>query len=271
MKKLRKPLSLLLTLTMVLSLFCGMSTVAHAAPYSNDYIDFEFSSTPAIDTDLTVYVQDEDGVLLGDPIIVSDFPSGAIASVTITSLQSDYEILSVEKRDGSASITSPDNQKDQYKCNLYSLGGGSITVTLCEASEPPQVEGDEFTGGLVEYRVDETQALKMLYLAGVPVSAETSIESVKMKFIQTYALQEEESFNKIGTGANNLAYWTATISAITDTGKPGNIRYLEISYDNGAGEQTARIPSGDLLYVNDVQGTGAAGDLNICEIKARNK
>ena len=31
MKKLRKPLSLLLTLTMVLSLFCGMSTVAHAA------------------------------------------------------------------------------------------------------------------------------------------------------------------------------------------------------------------------------------------------
>ena len=43
MKKLRKPLSLLLTLTMVLSLFCGMSTVAHAAPYSNDYIDFEFS------------------------------------------------------------------------------------------------------------------------------------------------------------------------------------------------------------------------------------
>ena len=269
MKKLRKPLSLLLTLTMVLSLFCGMSTVAHAAPYSNDYIDFEFSSTPAIDTDLTVYVQDEDGVLLGDPIIVSDFPSGAIASVTITSLQSDYEILSVEKRDGSASITSPDNQKDQYKCNLYSLGGGSITVTLCEASEPPQVEGDEFTGGLVEYRVDETQALKMLYLAGVPVSAETSIESVKMKFIQTYALQEEESFNKIGTGANNLAYWTASLSALTDTGKPDNIRYLEISYDNGAGEQTARIPSGDLLYVNDVQGTGAAGDLNICEIKAR--
>lgn len=31
MKKLRKSLSLLLTLTMVLSLFCGMSTVAHAA------------------------------------------------------------------------------------------------------------------------------------------------------------------------------------------------------------------------------------------------
>lgn len=270
MKKLRKPLSLLLTLTMVLSLFCGMSTVAHAAPYSNDYIDFEFSGISLLKTDLTVYVQDEDGVLLGDPIVVSDFPSGAIASVTITSLQSDYEILSVEKQDGSASITSPDNQKDQYKCNLYSLGGGSITVTLCEASEPPQVEGDEFTGGLVEYRVDETQALKMLYLAEVPVSAETRIESVKMKFIQTYGLQEEESFNKIGTGANNLAYWTATISAITDTGKPGNIRYLEISYDNGAGEQTARIPSGDLLYVNDVQGIGAAGDLNICEIKARN-
>ena len=150
MKKLRKPLSLLLTLTMVLSLFCGMSTVAHAAPYSNDYIDFEFSSTPAIDTDLTVYVQDEDGVLLGDPIIVSDFPSGAIASVTITSLQSDYEILSVEKQDGSASITSPDNQKDQYECNLITWGESSITVTLCEASEPPQVEGDEFTGGLVE-------------------------------------------------------------------------------------------------------------------------
>ncbi len=270
MKKLRKPLSLLLTLTMVLSLFCGMSTVAHAAPYRNDYIDFEFSSKLVPKTVLTVYVQDEDGEPLGNPIVVSDFPSGVIASVTIMSLQSDYEILSVEKRDGSASITSPDNRKDQYKCNLYSLGGGSITVTLCEASEPPQVEGDEFTGGLVEYRVDETQALKMLYLAGVPVSAETSIESVKMKFIQTYALQEEESFHKIGTGANNLAYWTATISAITDTGKPGNIRYLEISYDNEAGEQTARIPSGDLLYVNDVQGTGAAGDYNICEIKARN-
>ena len=48
MKKLRKPLSLLLTLTMVLSLFCGMSTVAHAAAldvkiYDQDGISISLS------------------------------------------------------------------------------------------------------------------------------------------------------------------------------------------------------------------------------------
>lgn len=64
MKKLRKPLSLLLTLTMVLSLFCGMSTVAHAAAldvkiYDRDGISISLKNnipTSTKDVEFTVIV-----------------------------------------------------------------------------------------------------------------------------------------------------------------------------------------------------------------------
>lgn len=64
MKKLRKPLSLLLTLTMVLSLFCGMSTVAHAAAldvkiYDQDGISVSLKNnipTSTKDVEFTVIV-----------------------------------------------------------------------------------------------------------------------------------------------------------------------------------------------------------------------
>lgn len=64
MKKLRKPLSLLLTLTMVLSLFCGMSTVAHAAAldvkiYDQDGISISLKNnipTSTKDVEFTVIV-----------------------------------------------------------------------------------------------------------------------------------------------------------------------------------------------------------------------
>ena len=64
MKKLRKSLSLLLTLTMVLSLFCGMSTVAHAAAldetiYDKDDISISLENkfpTSTKDVEFTVIV-----------------------------------------------------------------------------------------------------------------------------------------------------------------------------------------------------------------------
>ena len=264
-KKLKKSLSWLLALCMILSL---LPMSVFAATYENNYISFDWSSSPATTTTMTVYVQDEAGNPLGTPIVVSDFANGVVAGVTIKSLNSDYEILTVEQKDGSASITVPQNGRTQYDCNLYTLGGGSIIVTLCEASTPPQIEGDNFTAGLVEYRLAETQALKMLYLNRETVTAQTEIKSVKMQFIQTYGAQQDQGFTEIATGADILAYWNATISAATDEGKPNNIRYLEIVYDNGAGEKTARIPSGALLYVNDVVGAGGPADLNRCEIKA---
>lgn len=220
-RKLRKPLSWLLTVAMIFSLFCGMIPTASAESASNDYISFEYDyNLAAQSTTMTVNVQDENGNPLGSPIVVTDFYKGVIVNVEIVPVQSQYEILSVEATDG-ASITSPEYFGGRYSCNLYSLNGGTITVTLCPASDDPIIKGDDFDTGTVEYRLYKPQILKMLYLNGdTSVNVDTDIKSVQMRFVEssgifgtTYGVTEPFQ-NPTSSGAGNTSYRYCTLGII---------------------------------------------------------
>ena len=187
------------TLKRALSVLCALALCigllpvsALAAESSNDYIKFEYSyGAEAVRTDMTVYVQDEYGNELGTPIVLNDFYSGVVTHVNITCLDSQYEIMSVEHRSGSASITSPKNEKSSYSCDLYSAGGGAITVTLCEPFKPPVIIG-EINRTSVGYRIYDNQVLKMLAASGVPVSETTSIGNVNVVFVKSFWVGQEQ-------------------------------------------------------------------------------
>ena len=119
MKKLRKPLSLLLTLTMVLSLFCGMSTVAHAAAldvkiYDQDGISVSLSREiePVIKKDVKFTV------IIDGTTVLSEMNVSGVA-LTANNLSVEAEGYTVTYKGEHTTVaagilTLNDNSDDEY-------------------------------------------------------------------------------------------------------------------------------------------------------------
>ena len=253
----KRVLAMLLAAAMVAGMVTVATPAASAATQSNDYISFEYNydSLAGNWNTITVNVQDDKGNQLGNPIIINDFYSAVVASVAIKSLKPEYEILSVEGS-GRASISglsySPTNGFSFGLYSYWTLGGdnsGTVTVTLCEPHENPTVDSTiQGQGYSRTYRVYDDQLLKMLHSVGVDVTADTEIEGVRPIWVNSFA------GDSLGADDINREedYWNFTATsdnAYVAEVEPNNIRCLEITYDNGNGEETVYIYAKDLEYV----------------------
>lgn len=111
MKKLRKSLSLLLTLTMVLSLFCGMSTVAHAAA-------------------LDVKIYDQDGISVSlsreiEPVRKKDVKFTVI--IDGTTVLSEMNVSGVALTANNLSVEA-EGYTVTYKCEHATVAAGVLTL-----------------------------------------------------------------------------------------------------------------------------------------------
>lgn len=111
MKKLRKSLSLLLTLTMVLSLFCGMSTVAHAAA-------------------LDVKIYDQDGISVSlsreiEPVRKKDVKFTVI--IDGTTVLSEMNVSGVALTANKLSVEA-EGYTVTYKCEHATVAAGVLTL-----------------------------------------------------------------------------------------------------------------------------------------------
>ena len=181
-----------------------------------------------------------------------------------------YDIESVDINPGGGAILT--GSADSWDLGIWSVFDNPdvvIDVTLCDQYEPPEIvnKHDDWYDLTLEYRLYEPQMLELLYLNGdADVNKDTTVSSIDVHFVDSYGISEDADLNSLPTGANNLPYRYMTLSDVGDKGNPDNIRYLEITYDNndGRGEKTVKIYSGDLRYV----GKKVAG-FPIYEIEAR--
>ena len=256
-KKLRKPLSWLLALCMILSLL-PMSVFAatgSSTASGDQYITLDYG-TGSANLTITVNVYYN-----GNQIETFSVHNGARSGNEMyvrlqDSVQDDYDIEEVAiNPDGGAILTA--DGADAWDLGIWSVGNNpdiTINVTLCDQFVDPEIEGGEIdTAGVIYYRAYDSQLLKMLYLAGDrSVDEQTDIKSVQIRFVKNYGTSNTWSMIEMPSAAENLHYFypTAGLSDAGGRGNPYNIRQLEITYEQGGQEKTVIVPSGDLLYSN---------------------
>ena len=249
---------------MALCLCIGLlpaTALAVEGPGEEDFVTVEYTTGgPLTKSTLVIEVYDNNGRQL-DTIICNDVYSVAQnIKISLTDAYKNlYDIEDVAKVSGDGTFTSKTISADLCSFDTTSLPDTSMTVAvyLCQEFERPDVTGDEFATGTTQYRIYDAQILKMLYLNGdTSVNADTEIESVQMRFVDSsgngWPYEETEDFQSpTASGAGRNSYRWLTLGSYGDMGEPGNIRYLEIRYNNGGEDQTARIYSDQLRYVND--------------------
>ena len=252
----KRLLSVLLTLSMVLTLLPGTAFAADT-PEENHYVTVNYDNGGLYNRNITVKVYGENGSLV-DTVAIDDakLAEQKITVNIISTYSQQYDIESVSKEGGSGSFYSAnisENSCDFRVSGIDEDEGMIVAVQLCPNYKKPDVvnEHGEWWKLTLEYRLYEPQMLEMLYLNGdEDVNINTTVSNIDVHFVNSYAGSEDYDLNDIPTGANNLPYRTMTLSDAGDHGNPENIRYLEITYDNGDGEgdRTVRIYSGDLRY-----------------------
>ena len=259
---------------MALCLCIGLlPATALAAGGSNtatgDYISLDYG-TGSADIKITVNVF-YDGEQIDTFTVNDGARSGNEMEIRLLETQKDlYDIESVDINPGGGAILT--GSADSWDLGIWSVFDNPdvvIDVTLCDQYEPPEIvnKHDDWYDLTLEYRLYEPQMLELLYLNGdADVNKDTTVSSIDVHFVDSYGISEDADLNSLPTGANNLPYRYMTLSDVGDKGNPDNIRYLEITYDNndGRGEKTVKIYSGDLRYV----GKKVAG-FPIYEIEAR--
>lgn len=245
----KRLLALLLSLVLVVSLL-PVGALADAS----QYVTASFSNNSG-DRNVTVAVIGENGESLGSTTYSN---VGGLANTITLNLTSacagEYDIEKVEKDEGDHSILSVNLGADTWSCLYSSAYDLTLTVYLAKQFEEPDIEGGEIdTAGLIEYRAYEPALLKLLYDNGVTnVDENTEITDIDIKFVRDYVFGDDDyDFGEIATGANNIPYYHASLSDVSNLGNPSNIRYLTIKYTlNGGEEQSVDVYSGDLRYVN---------------------
>ena len=241
-RKLRKPLSWLLTVAMIFSLFCGMIPTASAASGSSGESLFTFEySDGGITGKLTIVLQDEKGNQL-DTFVAQDYQKGWVGTNVLT-VNNDYVITDISHETGT--ITRLVYGETGCSFAYTFIGDESTLYVTVREFEKPDVDEWIDTRETIEYRIYDMQLLKMLYLAGVEdVDIDTEIEDVKFQFIRDY-IDEEWDFGYNLPAGNALGYHFASLSDVSGNGNPYNIESIVITYD---GEKTATIPAKDLMY-----------------------
>ena len=270
MKMKRRIIAALMALCLCIGLLPATALAASGSNTANgSYVSLDYGTGTA-NLKITVNVF-YDGEQVDTFTVNDGAKSGNEMEIRLLGTQQDqYDIESVDINPGGGAILT--GSADSWDLGVWSVFDNPdvvINVTLCDQYERPEIvnEHTDWYDLTLEYRLYEPQMLELLYLNGdTGVNKDTTVSSIDVHFVDSYGLQEYKGLHEIGTGANNLPYRFMTLSDVGDEGNPNNIRYLEITYDNndGRGEKTVKIYSGDLRYV----GKKVAG-FPIYEIEAR--
>ena len=270
MKMKRRIIAALMAMCLCIGLLPATALAASGSNTANgSYVSLDYGTGTA-NLKITVNVF-YDGEQVDTFTVNDGAKSGNEMEIRLLGTQQDqYDIESVDINPGGGAILT--GSADSWDLGVWSVFDNPdvvINVTLCDQYERPEIvnEHTDWYDLTLEYRLYEPQMLELLYLNGdTGVNKDTTVSSIDVHFVDSYGLQEYKGLHEIGTGANNLPYRFMTLSDVGDEGNPNNIRYLEINYDNndGRGEKTVKIYSGDLRYV----GKKVAG-FPIYEIEAR--
>ena len=261
MKLRRRIGSVFLAFAMALSLIPSVAVSALAAdtPADNHYVTVNYD-TGSYKRNITVNVYDENGNLV-DTVSIDDAKLVAhTVTISLTdNYSSQYDIENVIKTDGEGSVTSESVSKDS--CSFWTAGAeGSnvvVSVQLCPEFKKPAIEDGAIDAATIYYHVTQASLLKLLHDNGVDVTADTKItkqQAVRAHFVEPYnGVNTEWPFDGKPAGGNVLQYYWIDegLTDVSDLGNPYNIRYIEITYQQGDGpEQTKKIYSDDLKYIN---------------------
>ena len=266
----RRIIAALMALCLCIGLLPATALAASGSNTANgSYVSLDYGTGTA-NLKITVNVF-YDGEQVDTFTVNDGAKSGNEMEIRLLGTQQDqYDIESVDINPGGGAILT--GSADSWDLGVWSVFDNPdvvINVTLCDQYERPEIvnEHTDWYDLTLEYRLYEPQMLELLYLNGdTGVNKDTTVSSIDVHFVDSYVISEDADLNSLPTGANNLPYRYMTLSDVGDKGNPDNIRYLEITYDNndGRGEKTVKIYSGDLRYV----GKKVAG-FPIYEIEAR--
>lgn len=152
LQRLKKSLSLLLTFSMVISLFYGMVPVASAADTAGDYVTVHYENDGLSNKqDLTVVVKDPDGAVVETVEITDARLREQDISISLKDPYREiYDIKRVEQS-GGALVTGEKMDADAFYANWAPLLGATQTFTiyLCKPltdEEKPVVDGEVKSG-----------------------------------------------------------------------------------------------------------------------------
>ena len=248
---LKRALSVLCALALCIGLL-PVSALAAEEVAQNEYIKFDYESpiTSGEMGTVTIIVQDSDGKELGDPIIINDYYKTVAHPNTLSLMTDQYEIESVTVSRGTK-VNLSSSQNEVTFSWTFTADQATLYVTLCEPFESPVIIGGEINRTSVGYRIYDNQVLKMLAASGVSVSETTSIEDVNVVFVKSFGMGPDENLVKADRELDYRHNTFTSNSADPSEVQPTNIRKLVITYDNGDGEKTLSIYSGDLRYVKE--------------------
>lgn len=192
MKKLRKPLSLLLTLTMVLSLFCGMSTVAHAAAldvkiYDQDGISISLSREiePVIKKDVKFTV-----IIDGTTELSEKNVSGVALTANNLSVEAEGYTVTYEGEHTTVAagiLTLNDNSDDEY----------SVIINLASEKKQDAILIEDDTTEYGTFHWQKNNAGNTAFRRNVTVYVNN-----KEKYTQTVNTPKD-----LSNGGTNNQYW----------------------------------------------------------------
>lgn len=168
-----------------------------------------------------------------------------------------YDILSasISKGSSSSESLSADSYTFKWTYSMYEDEQAVLTVYLSKQFVEPEIVGGEIENTLIYYTAYEPALLKLLYDNGVSsVDENTRISGVKFHYVRNYFLNSETQLGERLSDGDELKHFVIE-GGLTDTSgndnTPNNIRYIEISYSQDAGDiETVRVYSNNLRYIN---------------------
>lgn len=251
----KRLLALLLVLMLVVSLL-PVGALADDGYYSNEFVTFEYDGAQGAITETkqyTVNLIKPDGSLLNS-FTVPDYNRSDSHDNKLTlsgSISGEYEIDSISQDPGIISSSSINKCEVTYH-STFTGDSATPTVQLAEVFDESNVEingGEVGHAGVVYFDVINYEILKMLYIAGENVSADTSIDSVTLRYVEDNLSLKTESFDILAgyNATEYVDYWQADASNAAYLATPYNVRQLEIEHDG----VTTVIPYTELKFTRD--------------------
>ncbi len=247
----KRLLAMLMVLLLVVSLMPVGALAANdaSATSSNGYFDISYQNDGLYERTINVNLIINGSTI--DTLTVSDAILGS-QRVTISlndpfSSKYDIENVITDGFDGAAPSLLADSYSVQVS-NISSNDPAIINLHLIEYEDPEVSEVITGQGVTRTYRIYDDQVYKMLYSQGVDVTEETTVVSVTPLWVRSFGTESNK-----GLIHENLEtdYWDNSFtsnSADVDEVQPTNIKGISITYDNGSGEETVTVSSGDLKF-----------------------
>ena len=212
-RKLRKSLSWLLTVAMVISLFCGMIPTASAATVtgSNNYVTVDYDNTGASsNSTLMVQVFGIDGTTVETIEITDAALESQVVTINLTSAVSTTYDMEEVTISGSGTTQVPTLSSDSYSVRWMPTAhqDTSISVYLCNQFVPPEIKNPIDTSVTIAYHISEPQMLKILHNANVDL-ADVDLENIdaQVRYVEQYGLNWTNSFSDINRAADTIPYY----------------------------------------------------------------